>query len=62
MQVQQNHSRLLQRGLKRRTDLVMLASLRAWQDVAQYKRQRRVALVRLLSKHLLNSKRHAFHR
>ena len=61
-QVKQNHSRLLQRCLKRRADLVLLSSLRAWRAVADYKRQQRVALVRLLSKHLLNRKYHAFHR
>lgn len=61
-QVKQDHSRLLQRCLKRRADLVLLSSLRAWRAVADYKRQQRVALVRLLSKHLLNRKYHAFHR
>lgn len=62
MQRKQHHARLLQRCLKRRADLGVVSCLRAWQAVAQYKLQRRVALMRLLSKHLLNRKRHAFHR
>ncbi len=62
VQVKQRHDRLLQRSLGRTAVKLQLSSLRAWQAVAQHRRHKRVALMRLLSKHLLNRKRHAFHR
>ncbi len=62
VQVKQRHARLLQRSLGGTAVRLQLASLRAWQAVAQHRRHKRVALMRLLSKHLLNRKRHAFHR
>ncbi|KAL0023069.1 hypothetical protein WJX79_008548 [Trebouxia sp. C0005] len=62
LQVKQRHTRLLQCSLGGTAVRLQLSSLRAWQAVAQHKRHKRVALMRLLSKHLLNRKRHAFHR
>ena len=62
VQVKQRHARLLQRSLGGTAVRLQLASLRAWQAVAHHRYHQRVALMRLLSKHLLNRKRHAFHR
>ena len=62
LQVKQSHTRLLKRSLNRRAAAVLLSSLRAWQAWGHHRRQKRVALLRFLSKHVLNRKRHAFHR
>ena len=62
LQVKQRHARLVQRSQSRRTTALQASCLRAWQAVAQHRHQRRVALMRLLSKHVLARKYHAFHR
>ena len=62
LQVRQRNNRLVQRSDRRREAALQVTCLRAWQAVARYRHQRRVAIMRLLTKHLLNRKYHAFHR
>ena len=61
-QVQKRHTSLLQRHARRRAAATQLASLRAWHDLTQLRRQRCMALLRLLTKNLLKRKREAFSR
>ena len=62
LQEKQRHVRLVVRHTRRRATAVLLSSLRAWHDLTELRRQRRMALLRLLTKNVLKRKREAFSR
>lgn len=62
LQARQREAKLIERHTRRRAAAALFSSLRAWNDLTQLRRQRRMALLRFINKTMHKRKREAFSR